>query len=62
MDARAGKRHRQPTKKVTDAAEKLKVRGNRARNVKGEEDGVGKDGTTNGNFFMFGSRNVEGAD
>jgi hypothetical protein len=60
VDARAGKRHRQPTKKVTDAAEKLKVRGNRARNVKGEEDGVGKDGT-NGDFPMYTGRDVEGA-
>ena len=38
------------------------VQSKMARNVAGKEDGVGKDGTTNGNFFMFGSRNVEGAD
>jgi hypothetical protein len=60
MDARAGKQQKTAVEKVTDAAEHRLEQ--RARVIAKKEDGVGKDGTTNGNFFMYGSRNIEGAE
>ena len=52
---------REPAKKITYATQQP-IRSKKARNsIEGKEDGVGKDGTTNGDFPMYGSGNVEGA-